>query len=175
MNHYELLQVQPDASTEVIEASWRALMKKHHPDKTKGANAEMAKKLNQAHDILTDAGKRAAYDHWLNHDAYQMPGETPGEFQYRMAQEHRTQPNGKRRRGSRAYPEAYPPPRRSFSEDQVLPEEVPPDNDLMRNLLNNLAQAGQLSLMDALTRMNEAAIQTIDQDPVLRVLFGRNR
>lgn len=186
MTHYELLQVQPDASTEVIEASWRVLMKKHHPDKNKG-NAELAKKLNQAHDVLANPEKRAAYDYSLN-GAYQMPddsrqsGETLGQWQYRMAQERaRGQgfpPNGRRRKG--AYPSAYPdPPRRSFSEDQVTPEEMlqPEEKDLIKTLMENLAQAGQLSLHDALVRLNEAAFRTIQEDPVLSVLFGigRNR
>ena len=174
MTYYELLQVSPEASTEVIEASWRALMKKHHPDKNKG-NSELAKQLNQAHDVLTNLQKRATYDLSLN-GAYRMPGETPGEYQYRMAQEQNRAAggNGRRRRGSRAYPSAYPdtpwPPRRSFSEDQVLPEQ--PENDLMRNMLENLSQAGQLTLHDALVRLNEAAIRTIQDDPVLSAIFG---
>jgi curved DNA-binding protein CbpA len=187
MTYYELLQVQPEASTEVIEASWRALMKKHHPDK-KG-NAEIAKALNEAHDVLSNPEKRAGYDHALNNGAYAMPGDTearrPGEsmgqWQYRMAQERAREQgfpsNGKRRKGQRAYPEAYPPPRRSFSQDQVLPDEIVPENDLMRNLLENLANAGQLTLHEALVQLNEAAIKTIQDDPVLSVLFGivRNR
>jgi len=173
MTYYELLQVQPEASTEVIEASWRALMKKFHPDKHKG-NAEVAKKLNQAHDVLSDPKKRAEYDLQM-HGAYRMPGESPGEFQYRQAQQSNPSQRayGRRRRG---YPEAYPsPPRRSFSEDQIQTDEI--GDGLIEQLVQNIATAGQMSLMDFLTHLNEEAIKTktIDKDPVLRALFGRGR
>lgn len=56
-----------------------------------------------------------------------------------------------------------------------MPEELVPENDLMRNMLENLSHAGQMTLHDALVRLNEAAIKTIQDDPVLSVLFGMAR
>ena len=64
MSHYETLQVSRTASVEVIDASWRELMKAHHPD-TEGGNHESAQALNEAHDVLSDSKKRAAYDQSL--------------------------------------------------------------------------------------------------------------
>ncbi len=61
--HYDTLQVSPLASTEVIEAAWKSLMKKAHPDV--GGSEGRAKRLNQAKDVLTDPAKRREYDRSL--------------------------------------------------------------------------------------------------------------
>jgi len=59
---YELLEVSPAASTPTIEAAWRSLMKRSHPD-LRGSDAEEhARRLNVAHDWLTDSDRRAHYD-----------------------------------------------------------------------------------------------------------------
>jgi len=59
---YELLEVSPTASTQTIEAAWRSLMKRNHPD-LRGKDAEeRARRLNVAHDWLTDTDRRARYD-----------------------------------------------------------------------------------------------------------------
>jgi curved DNA-binding protein CbpA len=61
--HYDTLNVSPDAELVVIEAAYRALMKKYHPDQ--GAAAEggaSASDINQAYAVLRDAGRRAEYD-----------------------------------------------------------------------------------------------------------------
>ena len=59
-DYYQVLQVNPKASPSVIEAAYRALMKEHHPDV--GASGIIAKELNEAHDVITDALKRQDYD-----------------------------------------------------------------------------------------------------------------
>jgi curved DNA-binding protein CbpA len=61
-NCYRLLQVQPDASVEVIRASYRTLMLKlkQHPDL--GGSAEAAAILNEAYEVLSDPDRRTAYD-----------------------------------------------------------------------------------------------------------------
>jgi curved DNA-binding protein CbpA len=62
-SHYDTLNVSPDAELVVIEAAYRALMKKYHPDQ--GAPAEgggSAADINQAYAVLRDAGRRADYD-----------------------------------------------------------------------------------------------------------------
>ncbi len=60
---YRILQVDPDAEPEVIEAAYRALARKLHPDRNARATAqsEMAR-LNRAHEILSDPPRRALYD-----------------------------------------------------------------------------------------------------------------
>lgn len=61
-NFYRILQVQPDAPTEVIRASYRTLMRelKQHPDL--GGSTLEAAILNEAYKTLTDPKRRAAYD-----------------------------------------------------------------------------------------------------------------
>lgn len=61
---YELLEVRPDARPAVIEAAYRQLVKDYHPDHHAGdaAAAERMKRINRAHDILSDPAKRALYD-----------------------------------------------------------------------------------------------------------------
>ncbi|MEA3039322.1 MAG: hypothetical protein QOE79_1835 [Sphingomonadales bacterium] len=62
-SHYDTLNVSPDAELVVIEAAYRVLMKKYHPDQ--GAAAEggaSAAEINQAYSVLRDSGRRAEYD-----------------------------------------------------------------------------------------------------------------
>jgi len=61
-NYYRILRVQPDAPPEIIQASYRALMKdlQRHPDL--GGSTEEAFVLNEAYETLHDPEKRAAYD-----------------------------------------------------------------------------------------------------------------
>jgi curved DNA-binding protein CbpA len=57
---YRMLQVVPDAEPEVIQAAYRALARKHHPD-VGGSEMQMAM-LNAAWETLRDQGERARYD-----------------------------------------------------------------------------------------------------------------
>jgi curved DNA-binding protein CbpA len=63
--HYKTLQVSTDADTEVIEAAYKALIKKHHPDRHPAgpsAGERVASDLNRAWHVLRDPDRRAAYD-----------------------------------------------------------------------------------------------------------------
>jgi hypothetical protein len=67
-DHYTVLQVHPDADREVIEAAYRQLMKKYHPDMA-GDDVEMAalyhqraKAINEAYGVLRDPETRLRYD-----------------------------------------------------------------------------------------------------------------
>ena len=61
---YARLEVEIDASPEAIELAWRALLKRHHPDVAGDTDValERAKRINVAHDWLSDAGLRTRYD-----------------------------------------------------------------------------------------------------------------
>ncbi len=60
---YAILQVAPHAEPEVIEAVWRRLSKKYHPDVNKAPDAdERMKAINHAYDVLRDPTERARYD-----------------------------------------------------------------------------------------------------------------
>jgi hypothetical protein len=59
---YARLELPPGAAAEAIEIAWRALLKRHHPDVAGEASLEIAKRINVAHDWLSDPGLRARYD-----------------------------------------------------------------------------------------------------------------
>ena len=61
-NYYQLLHVQPDAPTEVIRSSYRALMQKlkMHPDL--GGDQQEAALVNEAYAVLTNPAARQQYD-----------------------------------------------------------------------------------------------------------------
>lgn len=62
-NLYQLLSVDPRASTEVIQAAYKALALKYHPDRiTKAEDRGVFQKLTEARETLTDATKRKDYD-----------------------------------------------------------------------------------------------------------------
>ena len=60
---YAVLQVSQDASQEVLQAAYRALARRLHPDLSDdpSASARMAR-LNAAWETLGDPERRAAYD-----------------------------------------------------------------------------------------------------------------
>jgi curved DNA-binding protein CbpA len=63
VDYYESLQVHYLAESEVIEAAYKKLAYKYHPDRNKSASAaEKMKIINVAHDILCDPIKRHDYD-----------------------------------------------------------------------------------------------------------------
>ena len=63
---YKILQVHPEAEDEVIQAAYRRLARKYHPDLAESADAEgrMAA-INAAWELLGTPGSRAAYDRSL--------------------------------------------------------------------------------------------------------------
>ena len=65
-DYYEVLGVNRDASEDDIKKSYRKLAMKHHPDRNPDnpKSEEHFKEAKEAYEILTDANKRAAYDHY---------------------------------------------------------------------------------------------------------------
>lgn len=59
---YARLGVPADASAEAIDLAWRALLRRHHPDVAGPDGLELAKRLNVAHDWLSDPDLRRRYD-----------------------------------------------------------------------------------------------------------------
>lgn len=65
MNYYELLEITPNASTEVIKNSYKMLAKKFHPDTYDGDRdfaEEKMKLLNEAISVLENEEKRKIYN-----------------------------------------------------------------------------------------------------------------
>ncbi len=65
-DYYEVLGVNKDASDEDIKKAYRRLAMKHHPDRNPDnpKAEEHFKEAKEAYEILSDAGKRAAYDQY---------------------------------------------------------------------------------------------------------------
>lgn len=68
-NYYEILEVDKNASAEVIEKAYKALVKKYHPDlqeeKNKALAEEKIKLINEAYDTLSNSELRLKYDEEL--------------------------------------------------------------------------------------------------------------
>ena len=68
-NYYKILQVDKDASPEIIKVAYKLLVKKYHPDLKKGKEKieveEKIKIINDAYDILSNPTKKAEYDQTL--------------------------------------------------------------------------------------------------------------
>jgi DnaJ domain len=62
VDHYELLQLSPNADAETIEHSFRYFAKKFHPDNLEFADTERFHQIVEAHRILADPETRAGYD-----------------------------------------------------------------------------------------------------------------
>lgn len=62
-NLYQLLQVDPYADPEIIDAAYKRLAFKHHPDRDKSLDApQRMQTLNEAKRILSDPNMRERYD-----------------------------------------------------------------------------------------------------------------
>jgi hypothetical protein len=73
-DYYEILQVHQLAEPEVIEAAYKKLAQKYHPDVNKSPAAmERMKKINEAHDVLGDALRRKDYDSHRGHSRTTPP------------------------------------------------------------------------------------------------------
>lgn len=63
MNHYQVLQVSPQATQQEIKQSYRRLAKQFHPDSQPAAkSSEQIIALNAAYEVLGDSKSRRIYD-----------------------------------------------------------------------------------------------------------------
>lgn len=81
---YEVLQISPTADAETIHRVYRHLAQRYHPDNPDTGNSTAFQAVLQAHQILSDPERRAAYD--LQHQAsktlrwkiFQQPSQAEG-------------------------------------------------------------------------------------------------
>lgn len=65
-NYYEILEVDKNASEEVIEKAYKTLAKKYHPDLQNNSNSQnKMQEINEAYEILSNDFKRRQYDEKL--------------------------------------------------------------------------------------------------------------
>ena len=71
-NYYKILQIDKDASPEIIKVAYKLLVKKNHPDLKEGNEKKVAeekiKEINEAYDILSNPTNKAEYDLKLNNE-----------------------------------------------------------------------------------------------------------
>ncbi|MDE3000422.1 MAG: DnaJ domain-containing protein [Gemmatimonadota bacterium] len=88
---YEVLQVQDSADPEVIDAAYRSLARKYHPDVNNSSDAkERMQRINYAYNVLRDPWKRSIYDQKRHTDGRterQRQKETEGRQRSSNAQE----------------------------------------------------------------------------------------
>ena len=80
IRHLPGVEVDRAASPETIEAAWRSLARRNHPDTAtdKAAATERVKRLNIAHDWLSDSTRRERYDRAHAHERTDRTRIVPG-------------------------------------------------------------------------------------------------
>lgn len=71
-NYYDILQVNRNASPEIIEKAYKVLAKKYHPDLQEEAHKKEAedilKEINEAYEVLSNPKKKQDYDNLLKRE-----------------------------------------------------------------------------------------------------------
>lgn len=103
MNYYKILEVDIDASPEVIEKAYKTLVKKYHPDlqesNLKDEYEEKIKIINEAYETLSNPNLRAKYDETLKEkelteeDSYNLSKENEALVQENLQKEYQEQLN----------------------------------------------------------------------------------
>jgi len=62
VDHYEVLQISPNADSETIRRVYRLQAQRFHPDNLESGNPEVFRKISDAYEVLIDPGRRASYD-----------------------------------------------------------------------------------------------------------------
>ena len=100
-DYYEILGVKKSATEDDIKKAYRALAKKHHPDKNKG-NKEAEnkfKEISEAYAVLSDKEKREQYDR-MGREAFSGGGGDPfAGFDFGQFTRGGQRPRGGTRRG----------------------------------------------------------------------------
>ena len=75
-NYYDILEINRNASPEIIEKAYKTLVKKYHPDlqedELKQEYEAKLKDINEAYEVLSDASKKELYDSKLKQEEEQV-------------------------------------------------------------------------------------------------------
>ena len=79
-DYYEALGISKNANDQEIKKAFRRLARQYHPDVSDDPNAsDKFKEINEAHEVLSDPQKRAAYDRF-GHNGLNGMGFDPSDF-----------------------------------------------------------------------------------------------
>lgn len=62
IDHYELLQISPNAEPDTISRVYRLLAQRFHPDNQETGDASRFRQIHEAYAVLSDPARRAQYD-----------------------------------------------------------------------------------------------------------------
>src|SRR5436309_8277158 len=79
MDPYKVLQVDPEAEDEVIQAAYRRLAQKYHPDVAGPEGVARMTAINVAWELLRDPARRAAHDRTRRGPGASEPAGGPGD------------------------------------------------------------------------------------------------
>jgi curved DNA-binding protein CbpA len=71
VDHYEILQVSPNADSETIRRIYKMQAQRFHPDNLESGDAEAFRRVSEAYEVLGDPERRARYD--LDHRESKEP------------------------------------------------------------------------------------------------------
>ena len=123
-NYYEILQVNENASKEIIEKAYKVLAKKYHPDLQKDEKNKktMEKKLteiNEAYHILSDSFLKEQYDIELEKEMQEKYKKMYGEKNYSTETGTHYQPNTTKQNTKTRKPE---PKNKNEQQDRKKPK-----------------------------------------------------
>lgn len=61
-DHYEVMQLSPNADGDTVERVYRLLAKRYHPDNKASGDEERFRRIRQAYEVLSDPDRRAEFD-----------------------------------------------------------------------------------------------------------------
>lgn len=124
-NHYQTLEVSPQATAREIKQAYRRLAKQFHPDsQCETADPEKIIQVNAAYEVLSDPNRRRSYDQQLRSPHYQA------EFQNRQQRTAKAQQRYQRQRQTAQNADAQ------F--DVWLHQVYRPVNDFIARIINPL-------------------------------------
>ena len=73
-DYYKILEIDKDASPEIIKVAYKLLVKKYHPDLKEGKEKKQAeekiKEINEAYGVLSNTIKKSDYDKTLDNSSF---------------------------------------------------------------------------------------------------------